>query len=120
MSSATEKPWHDVPDANLRAWGDAFDLSVLTANPPSPCPVCGAHALHLWYWLNRRLETTSAGLDWQGDGSGWQWCSHCRCYQHFRALVPAWWKPAYDVPKELLRHDPEAIEQARLSPIQRD
>lgn len=109
------RPWRDVPDVARKAWGDAFAATIPMADPPSPCPSCGAHALHRWYSLTRPRQTTSQGIHWQGDGSGWEWCSNCRYYQHFRALVPAWWEPAFDVADGLLHHDPGTLEQARLS-----
>jgi hypothetical protein len=106
--------WHDVPEEKVRVWREAFDASTEGTDLRASCPVCGEQTLHRWFYLHRVQLSVSDGRAWQGRGSQWQWCSSCRSYEHSSGLVPDWWIPTFEIPLEVLKHDPDAIELLRL------
>jgi len=107
--------WHSVPPQYGQAWNKAFGSSREGLNLEVPCPVCGAQALHHWYWVGRQEEKTINGHRYVARGSEWQWCSHCHSFQHFSGLVPDWWACDLDVDTTKLTPYPDAIEEARLA-----
>jgi hypothetical protein len=111
------KRWQDLPERSRQEWGDLFDGSTAGLDVAGACPVCGAHALHRWYFLHRARVSMFQGREWAGDGSQWQWCSHCHSYEHSSALVPVRWNSPLSVSFENLMHDPDPIEGARLEMI---
>jgi hypothetical protein len=104
--------WHDVPDAVVRDWRNIFDHSTDLLDVAGACPVCGAHELHRWFQLARSRPRSHMGREWVGTGGQWQWCSHCRSYEHSRGLVPIWWEDSLNVDEAQLRHDPGPLEAA--------
>lgn len=114
MASANSpRGWHGPPVELMTTWGDVFDRSRTGLDLTEPCPVCGARNLHRWFDLHRRDEKRDHGIEWQGRGSQWQWCSSCLSYLHSSGLVPTWWISDLQVPESELCHDPGPIEVAR-------
>jgi hypothetical protein len=94
--------WHGVPDEHLPAWRDVFRELRAGLDVDAACPVCGVRALHVWFHRDSPRR-----------GSGWVWCSNCRCYEHYSCTVPDSWQSSLKVDPDLLMHHPEPIEQAR-------
>jgi len=105
--------WHDVPPEYSEAWRAVFWASHEGLDLKMPCPVCGFHELHRWYLASRRENRMIDGYRFVARGSEWQWCSHCRSFQHFSGLVPEWWSCDLDVDVTKLTAYPDAIEIAR-------
>lgn len=110
--------WNDVPEAILPTWRRIFAQSTSGLDVIDPCPVCRAHDLHRWFYLDNAADLRGPTQDdWQGRGSQWQWCNNCRSYEHSSGLVPGWWQSGLIVDAELLRHDPGPVEQARRNQL---
>jgi hypothetical protein len=106
--------WQSVADDHRRAWTSVFSASREGIDLSARCPVCGNHALHRWYHLDRERPSEDAGSTWRGHGSEWQWCASCRSYEHYSCLVPDWWDAPFEVDLADLCADPGTIEDARL------
>ena len=103
--------WHDVPERVLPVWTKLFEESREGVDVNCGCPVCGARDLHRWYYRGEPVNVISRGRKYLARGAEWQWCSNCRSYAHYSALVPDWWTSSVEVPLSRLVHDPEPIEQ---------
>ncbi|MEM7595629.1 MAG: hypothetical protein AAF383_29690 [Cyanobacteria bacterium P01_A01_bin.83] len=104
--------WSDIPDEFLSEWTKIFYASQEGINLSSICPICEHRKLHCYYHLNRYEEKIVDGRKYIGHGSLWQWCSNCRKYVHYSALVPEWWNDSLKVNVENLYHSPENIDKA--------
>ena len=101
--------WHDVPNEHQTAWLAIFLASQEILNVSAPCPVCGAVALHRWYQVGHPVTDMPGFVS---RGGLWEWCSQCRSFQHFSALVPDWWSCDLEVDTHKLTPYPTAIEDA--------
>lgn len=115
MRTAERAEWSDVPDDRLTAWWSAFQSSQEGIDIGVPCPVCDVPALHRWYQVGPPEEIISRGLRYVARGGLWEWCSNCRSFLHYSALVPPWWHSDLVVNADELTAEPEAIERARLA-----
>lgn len=106
--------WHDVPPEYCIAWSETFNASQEGLNLAAQCPVCGIRVLHRWFYAWKPDERTIQGHRFVASGSQWQWCSHCRSFEHSSGLVPAWWSCDLVVDVTKLTAYPDAIEEARL------
>ena len=105
-------PWHGVPPEHRAAWANIFYRSHEGMNLSSPCPVCHTVSLHCWYLLTKPGRVEVCGELFSGRGSKWEWCSHCRSYEHGTAPVPTWWRCDLAVDIGELAHQPEILEVA--------
>lgn len=105
--------WHDVPLQAVDAWRRIFEASREGLNLAAPCPVCSVRELHRWYNAGQPEEHIIRGRRFVARGGEWQWCSHCRSFQHFSGLVPDWWSCDLAVDTAKLTSYPDAIEEAR-------
>ena len=124
MSEANDSPgyvwWHSVPAPDQERWRAIFfGPQGRQLDLPTPCPVCGAHALHSYY--GRPPDRAQAPAPPSGPNAGlWQWCSACRSYEHFSARYPAGYDCDLDIDWRRVGHEPDAIEEARLARAYRD
>lgn len=93
--------WSGVPEQLYAQWRDAFRVRSHGVDLDIPCPSCGASTLH------RYFQRSGA------RGALWEWCSSCRVYEHFSAVVPEWWSSDLDLTGLTLTAEPEALEMAR-------
>jgi len=105
----TSGKWHSPPAELREAWVRAFSGEGGT-DVPSPCPVCGAQALHRYYDLDRRYGEDEGRSGFVGRGSLWEWCRTCQAYEHYSAMVPAWWSVDRLLPSSELFHSPGPID----------
>ncbi len=112
---ADDPPWHSIPAECIKAWNETFQASREGLDLKSPCPVCGMPELHHWFYPWHLEEKVIRGQRFVARGSEWQWCSHCRSFQHFSGLVPDWWACDLIVDTKKLTAYPDAIEEARLA-----
>lgn len=117
MESDDNIRWRGVPLALDREWQAVFQATQEILDLAAPCPVCGSCSLHRWYDLNRERVTEFEGKKFIGGGGLWEWCSACRCYEHYSARIPEWWVCSLKVDASMLTHDPAAVEAARLGGI---
>lgn len=113
FGNSEARGWQDVPESLAGVWRRIFDESMSGLDLDDPCPVCGALELHRWFYLEHERPSEEIGRRWRGSGSQWQWCSNCRSYEHSSGLVPTWWQRDLTVDVDLLRHDPQPLEDAR-------
>jgi hypothetical protein len=111
VRKSSHESWRDVPAWAWERWVDIYSTSREGINLSTPCPVCGVRALHLWYWAADPTDQTINGRRYVAKGSIWQWCSHCRSYNHGKALVPDWWRSNLRVDSKLLMHEPEILNE---------
>lgn len=109
-SGVPSTAWRDVPEAFGREWSAIFTSSKEVVDLAASCPICGQLTLHRWFYLHRARPSSLFGEAWQGEGSQWQWCSTCGCYEHSSGLVPGWWTSPWKVAVEDLLHDPGVLE----------
>jgi hypothetical protein len=105
----TQTGWHDVPPEHQAAWLAIFMASQEILTLAAPCPVCGAVALHRWYYVGSTVEDIPGIV---ARGGLWQWCSACHCFEHYSALVPEWWACDLQVDTKGLTPYPTKIEEA--------
>ncbi|MFF4370176.1 hypothetical protein [Streptomyces sp. NPDC001594] len=110
----TEGTWHETDGELHPSWRKAFNEEPVGADLTSPCPSCGRQTLHRWFRLDFAKPKTILGVDYSGHGRAWEWCSHCRTFEHYMdGFVPVWWDEPYSVSSDALTYHPEAIEEAR-------
>src|SRR5438093_566277 len=113
MDRQTERQaWHIVPLPSREVWNRIFQTSREGLTLSAPCPVCGVAALHRWYQVGQSEERVIDGQRFVARGGLTEWCSHCRVFVHYSALVPDWWQ--CDLPVDLTKFtgEPDALEEA--------
>lgn len=106
--------WDDVPEECVKEWRDIFDDNRDGINLSASCPVCGESELHQYYHINKLEGINSSGRVYKGRGGYWTWCSGCRHFEHYSALIPLWWKCDFMVEESRLCATPGEIEEERL------
>jgi hypothetical protein len=101
--------WHGVPEEHRGKWIAVFSASQEILTLSAPCPICGAIALHRWYQAHRPIDDQPGFV---ARGGLWEWCSACRSFEHYSALVPDWWSCALLVDTKGLTPYPTTIEEA--------
>ena len=89
-----------------------FGASTDGVDVEGPCPICGARRLHRFYQSGRALRRESGGERFVAHGACWEWCSSCRTFEHYSALVPEWWRSDLTVNESELTALPDALESA--------
>lgn len=107
-----QSAWHSVPGACRARWIEIFSRTRTWLYIPDACPVCGADALHVWFWARQPVQLVVGGALMRARGSNWQWCSVCRSYTHSSGYVPAWFESDLDVDTSRLMHHPDVLEHA--------
>ena len=110
-----EREWKGVPLELSAAWQQIFSSSQDGIDVDGPCPVCGSPTLHHWFDKPRSFAAGRERDGFRGEGGLWEWCSSCYSYEHYSGLVPDWWVDVLTIDGASLRHDPDAIESARLA-----
>jgi len=109
-----KRQWKGVPLELTREWQWIFSASQNGIDVDGLCPVCNSPTLHRWFDRPRAFAVGHERAGFQGHGGAWEWCSSCHSYEHYSGLVPDSWHNTLTVNYALLRHDPDAIETARL------
>jgi hypothetical protein len=104
--------WRGVPLAVDADWRAAFAASKHGVDVEGACPICGARALHRYYQVGRPIERMSRGERFVAQGALWEWCSCCRAFEHYSALVPEWWHEELAVDESTLTALPDALDEA--------
>jgi len=105
--------WVGVPLDRVEEWQAAFLEDLLAEDIQVPCPICGRVSLHRWYDSPTPRPAAQDDRRFIGRGALWEWCSVCRAYEHYSALVPKGWHSTLAVETGQLTAEPEAIERAR-------
>jgi hypothetical protein len=106
------KDWTSIPSHKISDWRSVFGVSADGANVAGACPICGARQLHRFYQSGRALNRVSEGECFVARGACWEWCSNCRTYEHYSALVPEWWRSDLTVDESKLTASPDVLEAA--------
>ncbi|RYD68525.1 MAG: hypothetical protein EOP83_00675 [Verrucomicrobiaceae bacterium] len=109
-----EREWKSVPEELWRPWQQIFSSSQDGIDVDGLCPVCHSPTLHHWFDKARPFDEGQEKEGFRGRGGLWEWCSSCHSYEHYSGYVPDWWQDVLAVDEDLLTHDPDAIESARL------
>ena len=104
--------WKSVPDELTTTWYRIFSETPGDHNVDADCPVCGQRELHRYYQVGRPLHQVSDGITFVARGAGWEWCSACRTFEHYSALVPDWWSSDLVVDESGLTAIPDVLEHA--------
>jgi hypothetical protein len=104
--------WRGVPLDRIAEWQAIFQPSREILDLSAPCPICGVGALHRWYQVIKPEERVIGGMRVVGRGGLWEWCSGCRCFEHYSCFVPEWWSCDLKVDEGSLTALPTAIEAA--------
>ena len=109
-----ERQWKGVPPESTVEWQRIFSECTDGIDVDGLCPVCHSPTLHHWFDKPRPFAAGHERDGFRGHGGLWEWCSSCHSYEHYSGLVPAWWQDLFILDGTSLRHDPDAIETARL------
>lgn len=113
------KEWTSIPSEKMSNWRSVFGASTNGVDVEGSCPICGAEQLHRFYQSGQPLNATSGDERFVARGACWEWCSNCRTFEHYSALVPEWWRSDLIVDESGLTALPDILESAvqrRLQP----
>lgn len=92
--------WKEVPQENELKWREIFNLNKEGAFLSEECPVCHRRELKRYFM----------------DRGEWQWCSYCKCYEHYNAAIPVWWENDIYVSGDKLTVIPNVLDLAYKEP----
>ena len=106
------RKWQSIPKQKIAIWRDIFSASRDGSHLKGLCPVCLTRALRLYYQVGPATDSFSGGQHFVARGACWEWCHNCWTYEHYSALVPAWWKVDIIIDETLLTALPDVLEDA--------
>ena len=104
--------WKNVPEKYIEKWNSIFLRSREGPNLSANCPICHNKGLHRFYQVGKRLKLSVDSEQYIAKGSEWQWCSHCRSFEHGEVLVPSWWVSELKIDGTKLTAIPEILDMA--------
>jgi hypothetical protein len=109
--SKSSQEWKDIPDNFFQTWTDTFNQSRESINLTANCPICSSQNLRRYFLIISPKEKVIEGNRFVGQGELWEWCSNCRHYVHYTALIPDWWSCDLQIDAQSLTDTPETIER---------